>query len=121
MAAQVRQPSDWLRHTLRITEVIDSQVRDLRKRELIEDYKGGVRKGTYWSIVSDTDSYGLPDPLTFDHEPADYPANVPTRLTGLSERTRRDLVRWGYIICDTALRTWVVPGTPKPPPGDVPS
>ncbi|HQY13833.1 MAG TPA: patatin-like phospholipase family protein [Ilumatobacteraceae bacterium] len=121
MAAQVRQPSDWLRHTLRITEVIDSQVRDLRKRELIEDYKGGVRKGTYWSIVSDTDSYGLPDPLTFDHEPADYPANVPTRLTGLSERTRRDLVRWGYIICDTALRTWVVPGTPKPPPGDVPN
>ena len=120
LEAKVDQPSDWARHGVRITELIDSQVRALRKRQLIESYLAPTRKGTYWSISSDIADYGLADPLTFVHDPAGYPANVPTRLAGLDEKTQRDLIRWGYVICDTALRKWVRPGTAKPDPSDVP-
>lgn len=121
LEAKADQPSDWARHGVRITEVIDSQVRSLRKRQLIEGFKARRRSGAYWGISSDVADYGLDDPLTFIHDPAGYPANVPTRLTGLDAAVQRDLVRWGYVMCDTAVRKWVKPGTAKPEPRDVPS
>jgi NTE family protein len=120
LKASAKQPGDWARHGVRITEVIDSQVRALRKRQLIEGYRSNARGGTYWGISSDVADYGLDDPLEFEHQPASYPADVPTRLSRLDDKVRRDLVRWGYVICDTAIRTWVKPGTPKPPAVDVP-
>lgn len=120
LEANAEQPADWARHGIRITEIIDSQVRVLRKRQLIEAYQAHACSGTYWGISSEIADYGLADPLTFVHEPTGYPANVATRLTGLDEKVQRDLVRWGYVICDTAVRMWVKPGTPKPDPSDVP-
>ena len=121
LEGKVDQPSDWARHGVRITEVIDSQVRSLRKRQLIDAMKAHRRSGAYWGISSDIAEYGLADPLTFVHNPAGYPASVPTRLTGLDGTVQRDLVRWGYVMCDTAVRRWVKPGTPKPDPGDIPT
>ena len=118
--AKVDQPSDWARHGVRITEVIDSQVRALRKRQLIEAFKAQTRSGAYWGISSDIADYGLADPLSFVHTPEGYPASVPTRLTGLDEKVQRDLVRWGYVMCDTAVRRWVKPGTAKPSDGELP-
>jgi NTE family protein len=118
--AKVDQPSDWARHGVRITEVIDSQVRALRKRQLLESFKSHTRKGTFWGISSDIADYHLADPLTFVHNPAGYPANVPTRLTGLDETVQRDLVRWGYVMCDTAVRKWLKPDVPKPDADQIP-
>ena len=43
------------------------------------------------------------------------PACVSTRLTGLDDTLQRDLVRSGYVMCDTALRRWVKLGVAKPP------
>lgn len=118
--AQAAQPSDWLRQFVRVADVIDSQVRSLRKVQLVDSFLDHHRAGAYWSVSSDVADYGLPDPLPFEHDPAGYPANVPTRLTGLPEKVRRDLVRWGYVICDTALRRWVLPTVPRPTPDMIP-
>src|SRR5262249_9918236 len=41
---------DWIQHTVRILNVIDNQVRSLRKRQVIDSFKAGARKGTYWGI-----------------------------------------------------------------------
>jgi NTE family protein len=41
---------DWARHAVRILDVVDNQVRSLRKRYLIEAYKRGDHSGCYWSI-----------------------------------------------------------------------
>ncbi len=111
---EAKQPNDWLRQFVRVAGVMNSQVRALRKVQLIESFLDGQRAGAYWSISSDVADYGLPDPLPFAHVPPGYPAHVATRLTGLPEQVRRDLVRWGYVICDTALRRWVWPDTPRP-------
>ena len=48
------------------------------------------------------------------------PAHVATRLTGLNDQVRRDLVRWGYVISDAALRRWVWPDAPRPTDDQVP-
>lgn len=118
--AQASQPSDWVRHFVRVSDVMDSQVRALRKRQLVESYLDQQRAGAYWGIASDVEDYHLPDPLPFEHHPAGYPANVATRLGGLSREVRNDLVRWGYVICDTALRKWVWTDVARPTPGEVP-
>lgn len=41
---------DWVRHAVRVLLTIDNQVRNLRRRQLVESYIAGVRKGAYWSI-----------------------------------------------------------------------
>ncbi len=119
--ADVRPAGDWARHMLRVTAVIDSQVRALRKIELIESYDDGDRTGTYWGIASDEASYGLPDALPFTPTTKSLPAHVPTRLASLRPSERADLVRWGYVMADTALRTHVVRGTPPPTPDQIPA
>ena len=50
---------DWARHSLRILDTIDNQVRSLRKRNLIGSYVRGDHSGTYWGIRTDFASYGL--------------------------------------------------------------
>lgn len=49
MAADPEPHTDWVRHALRINEVIDNQVRSLRKRQVIGSFTTGDRKGTYCS------------------------------------------------------------------------
>ena len=82
-------------------------MRELRKRQLIDGYERHARKGSYWGIRSDVASYGLPNPFPFPHESIERARNVPTRLAALDEATQADLINWGYVIADTALRKWM--------------
>jgi NTE family protein len=102
-----RIPRDWLRHLRRVSGVVDSQVRSLRKRMLIEGYRRGDYTGAYWSIRSAVADYGLADPLWFDEQRAREMAAVPTRLASPGAATE-DLLRWGAVITDTAMRRWVL-------------
>ncbi|MET0764922.1 MAG: patatin-like phospholipase family protein [Blastococcus sp.] len=102
-----RIPTDWLRHLQRVLGVVDNQVRSLRKRMLVEGYRRGDYTGAYWGIRSAVSDFDLPDPLPFPETRARELAAVPTRLAALGDVTD-DLLRWGYVICDTAMRRWVV-------------
>jgi NTE family protein len=102
-----RMPTDWLRQLQRVTGVIDNQVRSLRKRMLVEGYRRGDYTGAYWGIRSAVSEYELPDPLPYPEPRARELAAVPTRLAALGDATEA-LLRWGYVICDTAMRRWVV-------------
>lgn len=102
-----RIPTDWLRHLQRVSGVVDNQVRSLRKRMLLEGYRRGDFTGTYWSIRSAVADFGLPDPLPFPAARAKELAAVPTRLASMGA-AREDLLRWGEVICDTAMRRWVL-------------
>jgi NTE family protein len=105
---------DWIRQSIRVLMVIDSQVRRLRQRQLIGGFIRNDRNGTYWGIGSDVDGYELADPLPADPAKTAELAAIPTRLKRLSKRRQKRLVNWGYVICDTALRRWVRPDLPKP-------
>ena len=39
---------DWARHSLRVLDIVDNQVRSLRKRNLIDSYERKDHNGTYW-------------------------------------------------------------------------
>ncbi|RMG47411.1 MAG: patatin-like phospholipase family protein [Acidobacteria bacterium] len=107
-------PRDWPRHMLRVVEVIDHQVRTMRKRLLLAHFERGTRRGAYWSIRGDARDYA-PSP----HLPCPLPrtialARLPTRLKRLDPAIRSRLVNWGYAMADAAVRRFVLPDLPAP-------
>jgi len=107
--------TDWPRHTLRIYDLIDNQVRSLRKRQVIDSFRAGKRNGAYWGIRSDIADYHLPDSLPFPKGRADEVAGIATRLKKLDPALQEQLINWGYAACDTAIRRHLKPSLPAPP------
>jgi hypothetical protein len=98
-----------------VSGVVDHQVRSLRTQMPVLGYRHGGYRGAYWSIRSATGDYGLLDALPFPAARAREPAAIPTRLARLLGADIEDLIRWGRVISDTAMRRWVV-GPPVAPP-----
>lgn len=111
---QQKPRSDWLRHTRRVLDVIDNQVRSLRKRQLIAAFQQKERAGTYWGIRTDIRDYGLADALECPHARTLDLAETSTRLAKLERPRQERLVNWGYAVCDAAMRTWVDRSLPPP-------
>ncbi len=95
---------DWARHSYRVLDLIDNQVRSLRKRQLIQSYIDKDRKGAYWGIRTNISNYKLEDYLNCPYGDAMELANIPTRLARLDDNTQERLINWGYAVCDAALR-----------------
>ena len=114
MQAEAEPKGDWARHALRINDIIDNQVRSLRKRQLIGSFNAKVRAGTYWGVRSHVADYGLRDPLPCPPEQTLILANTKTRLKRMEPLLQERLINWGYAICDTAMRRWVDAGLTKP-------
>ena len=108
MDPEGRPHEDWARHAKRVLDVVDNQVRSLRKRQLIEAFKSKLRKGAYWGIRTDISKYGVPS-LPCPIERTQALAEVATRLSALDDLTQERLINWGYAVCDAALRAWVDP------------
>ena len=106
--------ANWLHQTRRVIGTIDSQVRALRKRQVIGGLAVGAREGAYWSIWSEIADFHLADALDVPDEHTKQLAHLPTRLRKLDRTVQERLVNWGYAICDTAIRRHVEPGTPRP-------
>lgn len=105
---------DWARHSYRILSLIDNQVRSLRKRQVIDSYKQGVRKGTYWGIRTNIADYGLPDAMNCPFTETLKLANTATRLKALDAVLQEKIINWGYAVCDAGLRKHVDGTLPAP-------
>jgi NTE family protein len=111
---------DWVLHSKRILDLVDNQVRSLRKRQLIQAFIDKQRTGAYWGITTDLADYGrtvktggMDDPFGYlaDDRPAwkdtkDLAA-TPTRLEAMPTWLQQALANWGYVVCDAALRAHV--------------
>lgn len=97
---------DWVRHSARILSIIDSQVRSLRKRQVVGAFKRGERGGAYWGIWTDAADYGLADALPCPADATARLAATPTRLKGMDAALQERLINWGYASCDGALRAF---------------
>jgi NTE family protein len=99
---------DWARHAVRVLEVVDNQVRSLRKRHLIEAYERGDHTGTFWGIRTNFTDYHLAsDPLKCATRNPDPLAAIPTRLEKMPRDVQNRLMNWGYAVCDVALRAHI--------------
>jgi NTE family protein len=104
---------DWARHAYRVLDIIDSQVRSLRARQLVESYEKGERSGTYWGIRTNIADYQTPS-LDCPFEDTVKIAQIPTRLKALSQAEQECLINWGYAVADAALRRYVIKDLPTP-------
>lgn len=119
LQAEEEPESDWARHSYRVLNLVDNQVRSLRKRQLIDSYKApnsdaAHRKGAYWGIRTNIADYALADPLPCPFERTIELAETPTRLKRLDDERQERLINWGYAVCDAALRKHVDPRLNRP-------
>jgi NTE family protein len=106
MAAEPEPKSDWGRHAYRVLNMVDNQVRNLRKRQLIEAFinPNDNHDGAYWGIRTQIAKYGLANALPCPIERTEELAATPTRLKRLEPEYQERLINWGYAVCDAALR-----------------
>jgi len=114
MQAEEEPEEDWAQHSLRILDLIDNQVRSLRKRQVIEAYKSRDRQGAYWGIRTNIADYQLADALPCPFARTLELANTPTRLKRMDAELQERLINWGYAVCDAAMRKHVDPNVAKP-------
>jgi NTE family protein len=117
MGPQPNPKHDWPRHAYRTLSVIDTQVRNLRKRQVVAGYLADDRDGTYWGIRSHIGDYGPPpNSLPCPDDQALALARTATRLAEMDDALQERLINWGYAISDAAMRRWVDPQA-QPPAG----
>jgi NTE family protein len=118
LGPEARPRRNWLSHSRRIINVVDEQVRKLRKRQLMESYQTSqgdfARTGAYWGIRTDIRNYGLADALPCPEARTLLLADIPTRLKRLDAIIQERLINWGYSVCDAALRKHVDELLPRP-------
>ena len=114
LEAEPEPKTDWARHSYRVLNVIDSQVRARRKLQIVESLKSGQRRGAYWGIRTHIRDYGLADPMECSDERCADLAATPTRLKRLDDSVQERLINWGFAVADAALRRYVAPSLPKP-------
>ena len=114
LGMQADPAHEWLGQGLRVTDVIDNQVRALRKRVLIASYTNKAREGAYWGIGTNIANYKLKNALQCDYKLTQQLAATPTRLSALDDARQKQLIDWGYAVCDAAMRTYVMPQAPAP-------
>jgi len=105
---------DWFNHTRRVFDLIDNQVRSLRKRQVIDSFQNGSRKGCYWGIWTDISNYHLPTALNAPYSKTSVIASTPTRLKALDSLSQQVLMNWGYAVCDAAIRKHFDPSLSAP-------
>lgn len=114
---------DWPQHSIRVLDVIDNQVRSLRKREIMSELTNGTaHTGAYWSIRSVPSNWkpplsATPDDvarftevmetvkatLPFASTRARQLAATPTRLQAMHDDQQERLINLGYLISTAAL------------------
>lgn len=114
MQPEEEPKTDWGRHSYRVLDVIDNQVRALRKRQTIDSFKSGARKGAYWGIRTNIDDYNVDSPLPCPFGATTALAQIKTRLKRLKDDSQERLINWGYAVCDAALRKHVDGAIAKP-------
>jgi NTE family protein len=116
----------WTSQLKRVLDTSDNQVRALRRQDLIGRFIGSadpvlselpatsiVRqhfalRGTYWGISTDPARYPTwPHPVAKDRWRS--LAGIGTWLHFLGAQETEDLVNWGYVVSDLALRSYVDP------------
>ncbi|HEY6991888.1 MAG TPA: patatin-like phospholipase family protein, partial [Bryobacteraceae bacterium] len=76
---------DWARHAFRILDLIDSQVRALRARQLVQLLVQKERQGAYWSIRQNASIYGASVALQCPPMRTEELALTPTRLKKMDD------------------------------------
>ncbi len=98
----------WGRHLLRTLSVVDSQVRALRRSQVVGSYRQGARRGAYIGIGVPIDRYPAPDTIATPTQVTTDLAAEPTRLRAVRPQRQQALINWGYVAADAAVRSYLM-------------
>ena len=104
----------WPLQLKRVIDCMDNQVGALRKRDLMENYQTGQRKGTYWGIGTPLMRYPKPSRLLCSPETTIRLAMIKTRLAGMKSTLQEELINWGYAACSASLDSYFPQHGPPP-------
>ncbi len=114
--------TDWLHQMYAAFEIATDQARGVRKRWLVDQFARQSIKGSYWGINTTLAKYQLADAVNFAPGKSAELAAMRTRLDAFSKAEQDDLIDWGYVVCDAAMRRWcpalcATPSKPSRLPG----
>jgi NTE family protein len=98
--------TDWLHQMHAAFEIATDQARGVRKRWLVEQFARQATQGTYWGINTRLANYELADAVAYPADKSARLAGMRTRLDAFSKAEQDDLIDWGYVVCDAAMRRW---------------
>lgn len=114
MQAEADSKTDTLRHSLRVSSVIDNQVRSLRRRQVVDALVKGERKGAFWAMSSDPAKFPAPSALPVPLNHAQELASVSTRLSALNDEMQERLINFGYAMAERGVRSHYDPSAFAP-------
>lgn len=106
---------DWLRQMLRVLHIMDSQVRALRRRMVIDAFKSGKRHGIFVSTISRLDKFPNGPHIPVNPKVTDNLANLSTRLWPIDPSDQERLINWGYAATDAGIRGFLQNDSPSAP------
>ena len=101
--------ADWARHALRINDLIDNQVRSLRKRQIVSAFESKERLGAYWGMWTDPAEYPVTSQLSLPTDRALDLARTATRLKSMPDDLQERIINFGYGMAERALRGYFDP------------
>lgn len=98
---------DWARGIIRVLFIMDSQVRALRRRAVIDSFRSDddPHHGFFISTMSDYSRWrpGKRPFMAVDHEVTTSLAAISTRLTDMPDEQQERLINWGFAAADAGL------------------
>ncbi|HEV7484546.1 MAG TPA: patatin-like phospholipase family protein [Thermoanaerobaculia bacterium] len=106
--------TDTVRHSLRVNSVIDNQVRSLRRRQVVNTFINGERKGAFWAMSSNPADFPAPSALAVPLNHTQELAAVSTRLSALNDEMQERLINFGYAMAERGVRSHFDPAAFAP-------
>jgi NTE family protein len=106
--------SFWPQQAMRALDIATDQARGLRKRLLFAEARADKRVVAFSGIDSDASKYPAAQSLKPKAKTVDQLAHMRTRLNPFSEAEQGQLINWGWLMMDVAMRSHVTTTVPAP-------
>jgi NTE family protein len=104
----------WLKQSMRALDIATDQARALRKRLLFAQAAASGRKVAYGGIDGDVTGYPARRKIQVSFDVTSRLARIRTRLDPFSDEEQGQLINWGWLMMDMAMRSYVVPNAEPP-------
>ncbi len=106
--------SFWPQQAMRALDIATDQARGLRKRLLFAEARADKRVVAFSGIDSDASKYPAGQSLKPNAKTVYQLAHMRTRLNPFNEAEQGQLINWGWLMMDVAMRSHVTPTVPAP-------
>jgi NTE family protein len=108
---------DWATGILRVLNILDSQVRSLRRSAVVAAFKNDTdpHHGFFISTITNLAEWPRPAKRAYmavDQRITDRLARISTRLTEMPDEQQEQLINWGFAAADAGLLAFLDPDLP---------